>query len=211
MQNFTLKMIVRSLAAIVICSSISFAVRGQNSNSTSQSTRGATTPQLPGSRGTPAEPTGIPQVGCGKCDGSKVYIRNNGGKLCLDADSDTLMKDGGKVQVWGCAPNFPGPQAWSFKETRTEGGRTTSQIVNAGGSKCLDVDKSSINKNGARVQVWKCTGAPEQRWFFRGNELVNEGSGKCLEVDPAGMTKVGAVVRAWDCNKQPPQQWSIVG
>jgi hypothetical protein len=198
MKNYTLKIIVLSLSAIVICSSVSFAIRVQGTN---------TTPQTPRGNPTPPKPTGKLQIGCGKCDGSEVlYIVNDGGGLCLDADIDTRTKDGGKVQVWGCAPKLPDPQRWSFQKPVTTRGITTNQIVNGGGTKCLDVDTG----NGVKVQVWKCTGAPEQRWFFRGSELVNQLNGKCLEVASAAIHTVGAIVRASECNKQPAQQWHTV-
>jgi hypothetical protein len=78
-------------------------------------------------------------------------------------------------------------------------------LVNAGG-KCLDVDAPNIRNNGGKVQVWDCTGQPQQQWSFRGNALVN-GGGKCLDVDAPNMSNNGGKVQVWDCNEQSQQQW----
>jgi hypothetical protein len=38
------------------------------------------------------------------------------------------------------------------------------QIVSVSSGKCLDVDAGRINENGANVQQWSCSGAPNQQW-----------------------------------------------
>jgi predicted secreted protein len=82
-------------------------------------------------------------------------------------------------------------------------------IINAGG-KCLDVDAPNMRNDGGQVQVWDCTGKPEQKWQWRGTAIVNAG-GKCLDVDAPAMRSNGARVQVWGCNGQPQQQWRMQG
>jgi len=78
-------------------------------------------------------------------------------------------------------------------------------LVNGGG-KCLDVHAPDMRNNGGKVQVWDCSGQPQQQWSFRGNALVN-GGGKCLDVHAPDMRNNGGKVQVWDCSGQPQQQW----
>lgn len=38
------------------------------------------------------------------------------------------------------------------------------QFVSVTSGRCLDVNSARINDNGANVQQWSCSGAPNQQW-----------------------------------------------
>ena len=188
MRNLNLRLALLCLVATT--AGVSFGIQ---SKSESDSTKAST--------GKP------PLLGCGKCDGleSTIMIVNEAG-LCLDADRDTIKSDGTRIQVWTCTPNQT-PQQWRFHKVGAVNGMDRYQIINAEGGKCLDVDKPHMSENGAKVQLWKCTGVIEQEWFVRNNTIVNAGGQKCLDV-ATPRTHDGAIVRAWTCGPQRQQTWT---
>ncbi len=52
--------------------------------------------------------------------------------------------------------NGSGAQLWSYNAA-------TGDVVNRAANKCLDVTDNS-SANGARAQIWSCTGAANQKW-----------------------------------------------
>ncbi|MFG3056263.1 ricin-type beta-trefoil lectin domain protein [Kitasatospora sp. NPDC048239] len=74
----------------------------------------------------------------------------------------------------------------------------------AAAGKCVDVDQDS-SLNGARVQLWDCTGGSSQVWTLDGRNLTH--NGKCLDVTGQA-TANGSPVELWDCNGGANQQWS---
>lgn len=122
-------------------------------------------------------------------------LQNTGGK-CLEVALEDLVKNGGKVQVWGCNGSIQ--QHWRFDEF--------GRIVNEGG-KCLDVNLPDLNTDGGKVQVWDCADVVQQKWTLTPNgALVNEG-GKCLDVHLPEFKTDGGKVQIWECVEVVQQQW----
>jgi Ricin-type beta-trefoil lectin domain len=94
-------------------------------------------------------------------------------------------------------------------------GGAYSESRNEWSNKCLDIRSQDGPNDGARAQIWDCTGKEEQE-FVAGYisyetstaVLFNQKSGRCLE--PSG-TWAGAGVEIWDCDvSNPIQQWELV-
>ncbi len=66
----------------------------------------------------------------------------------------------------------------------------------ASSSLCLDVVGQGT-ANGTGVQVWACSGNPNQQWTYDGTSLRVYGS-KCLDVT-GGSTTDGTKLQIWDC------------
>lgn len=98
----------------------------------------------------------------------------------------------------------------SCKMART--GRPTSSSgadIRTGAGLCLDVHAPDMGKNGGRVQVWACSGQPQQRWTYdRNSRAVRVASGLCLDVHAPEMTTNGGRVQVWACNAAQQQQWT---
>ncbi|GAB2791295.1 ThuA domain-containing protein [Amycolatopsis magusensis] len=71
------------------------------------------------------------------------------------------------------------------------------------GSKCVDVNGGSTT-DGAKVQLWTCSGGANQAWTRTGQ--VFQALGKCLN---ANGTADGALVQLWTCNGSSSQNWSV--
>jgi microsomal dipeptidase-like Zn-dependent dipeptidase len=78
--------------------------------------------------------------------------------------------------------------------------------------RCLDVEGES-DRDGARVQSFRCNGGDHQRWSLRGPgggapwELVNVRSGLCLDSEAAG--RAGSLAQR-PCTSAPAQAWQAV-
>jgi glucose/arabinose dehydrogenase len=77
----------------------------------------------------------------------------------------------------------------------------TGPITGVGG-KCVDVNGASTT-DGARIQLWTCTGGTNQQWTRAGNTWRS--LGKCMDV---GGTADGALVRLWTCTGTGAQNWT---
>jgi Ricin-type beta-trefoil lectin domain-like len=89
------------------------------------------------------------------------------------------------------------------------------EIVNYATRGCVDVrSEDGPYSNGARLQIYYCTGAAEQRWR---PEYVGNGyyrlrvmrSGMCMDVR-AAWTFPGADIQQWTCANVPQQHWRLV-
>ena len=77
---------------------------------------------------------------------------------------------------------------------------------------CLDADTNTIYHNGTIVQLWTCTGAPNQQWRAGpGGSLINAQSGRCLDADLATIGLNGTRVQLWDCSGAINQRWVMPG
>ncbi len=81
---------------------------------------------------------------------------------------------------------------------------TGAPIVGIGG-KCVDVNGSST-ADGAKVQLWTCSGGTNQAWTRTGQTL--QSLGKCLNVNGGG-TADGTIVQLWTCNSSSAQNWAV--
>jgi hypothetical protein len=74
---------------------------------------------------------------------------------------------------------------------------------------CLDVVGQGT-ANGTAVQVWSCSGNPNQQWTYDGTSLRVYGD-KCLDVTN-GNTADGTKLQIWDCAAgNPNQMWTESG
>lgn len=75
--------------------------------------------------------------------------------------------------------------------------------------KCLEVGGWN-KKNGANVNMWKCTGAKNQRWsVYKNGTIRSEMNWKCLDVvsGPKKAAKNGVNVAMYDCHGERNQRW----
>jgi hypothetical protein len=93
----------------------------------------------------------------------------------------------------------------------------SSQIVNGGTGKCLDVrSQDNYYADGARVQQYHCTGVAEQQWTpvfaesYLGLNyyyLLSKRSGKCMTVGDNASSANGAQIIQYTCQMGAPQMW----
>ncbi|WP_375495716.1 RICIN domain-containing protein [uncultured Nostoc sp.] len=108
-----------------------------------------------------------------------------------------------KFVIYG--PDTITPKSSTSSSSSSSNTSKGNALVNGGG-KCLDVHAPDMGTNGGKVQVWDCSGQPQQQWTLKDNALVN-GGGKCLDVHAPDMGTNGGKVQVWDCSGQPQQQW----
>jgi hypothetical protein len=73
---------------------------------------------------------------------------------------------------------------------------------------CLDVVEKGT-ANGTLVQVWTCTGNPNQEWTYDGTLLRVYGN-KCLDVT-GGSVDDGTPIEIWDCSAEDGNQaWTWI-
>lgn len=120
--------------------------------------------------------------------------------LVLKWDAGGWIVDGNV----GNLPTYP-EEGTPVSIVQIERANQPSAIV-SGVGKCLDVDGSTQNLNGARVQTWGCNGLSQQRWKLEGR-TIKSAMGKCLAVSPNDLHKGYASVHVWDCDGSPSQTW----
>jgi hypothetical protein len=69
---------------------------------------------------------------------------------------------------------------------------------------CLD-DRSNSSRNGAIVQVWKCSGDGAQQWQVFSDGTIRH-NGLCLDATGYGTTN-GTKVQLWACTGAANQKW----
>ncbi|HEV8555111.1 MAG TPA: ricin-type beta-trefoil lectin domain protein [Actinophytocola sp.] len=107
----------------------------------------------------------------------------------------------------GFTASVPAGQAVLLTVAGTDGGSQGRQIVGGQSGRCVDVPNSTTT-NGTQVQLWDCSGQPNQSWTATASRQLTVLGGKCLDAFNRGTTNGTAVV-IWDCNGQTNQQWSI--
>jgi hypothetical protein len=94
------------------------------------------------------------------------YFINHAGAKCLDADLNSIGRDGTKVQVWDCT----GAQNQQWAPALALGSSARQLVYSASPAAStfdvLDEDNGGGNVNGAKVQLWSQNGAPNQAWTF---------------------------------------------
>ncbi len=114
----------------------------------------------------------------------------------------TNAQGGANTQTWrfgDAGPSLPIPPP----------AMASGQVIRTGAGLCLDVHAPDMAKNGGRVQVWNCSGQPQQLWTYdRATSAIRVSSGLCLDVHAAEMTMNGGRVQVWACNGQVQQQWT---
>jgi hypothetical protein len=128
-------------------------------------------------------------------DGTVRHLQS--GK-CVDFNGFNI-NNGSAVFLWPC--QNAQSQIWRL--------RTDGTVMNPVSGRCLDVDSSAGGTpNGALLQIWDCTGTPNQRWSLRSSdgEVRNPQSGKCLEIIGFGQVN-GSASGVWDCVGGWNQKW----
>ncbi|WP_033825574.1 RICIN domain-containing protein [Kitasatospora sp. MBT63] len=83
------------------------------------------------------------------------------------------------------------------------------------GGQCLDGDTVTLGHDPAKVQLWHCTGAENQVWYW--SQVADEPDGRyniqnsvdlqCLEGDSAAIGTDGAKAQLRTCNRGSNQVW----
>lgn len=78
-------------------------------------------------------------------------------------------------------------------------------------ARCVDLPGNDAT-NGNQLQLWECTGAPQQEWTYdaKFNTIwlasgAQQGS-KCMDLTNGGL-KDGTAVGIWDCLGEDRQAW----
>lgn len=74
---------------------------------------------------------------------------------------------------------------------------------------CLDLDYSQRFTDGGLVQLWTCSGQPNQQWTLTSSGQLINGYGKCLDLHSADIVKNGGKVHVWSCSGALNQYWEI--
>jgi alpha-galactosidase len=85
---------------------------------------------------------------------------------------------------------------------------TTSELVGASSSRCLDVNGASTTP-GAQVDIWDCDGGANQKWTpTAARELRVYNGTMCLDAYN-NQTSAGTKVELWSCDGGANQQWVL--
>jgi len=84
-----------------------------------------------------------------------VVLRSSLNGRCLDADLNTIGRNGTKIQLWNC--NNQPQQGWVLDQNGA-----ISSVRDPG--RCLDADLNTIGGNGTKVQLWDCNDQRQQNW-----------------------------------------------
>ena len=107
----------------------------------------------------------------------------------------------GAVQMQIYQRNNTPAQRWGLWSSTQE---IRSEVAD---NRCLDISGYNYS-NGARVQVWNCTGSGNQKWFFDGTALRSyEKPEFCLDVSGGQLWTDGAKVQLYACNGSPAQRF----
>src|SRR4051794_12642768 len=127
---------------------------------------------------------------------------------CLDADLNTMWRNGTVMQLWNCNQEYQ--QQWYFNTSDRDYflpadgyGRPRyavyGDIRSRRSGRCLDADLNTIGRNGAVVQLWDCNGQLQQQWIYRPDGTIRSAyGGRCLDADLNTIWRTGTVVRLWD-------------
>jgi Ricin-type beta-trefoil lectin domain len=171
---------------------------------------GAAAPSIAGLTLRPAHPTGKASPAVSAQAEDDLYLMgpvSDPGR-CLDADTNTLNRNGTKVQLWDCDETAPN-QSW-YITTNNEG---YFRFQNFASGRYIDADLNTINRNGTVIQLWDFVAGGTNQWFF-GTPVTEEDillqsatSGRCLDADANTAGRNGTVIQLWDCLGGDNQQW----
>jgi hypothetical protein len=142
----------------------------------------------------------------------------------MRVDSSILLGTGGDNSTSGVGYFFEGAVVSGYPSDATEnaaqanitaagysfstGGGQGQRIVGGQSGRCVDVPNSST-VNGTQLQLWDCSGQPNQSFTLTAARQLNVyGGTKCLDANGQGTTN-GTQVIIWDCNGQANQQWNV--
>lgn len=127
---------------------------------------------------------------------------------CLDADLNTIGRNGTKVQLWTC-DNTAAQQAF-YLDQIPEG---YTRLRNAHSGRYLDADLLTINQNGTKVQLWDYIAGQKNQWW--GAARIPEGfdrigtpaSPRWLDADSVTAGRNGTKVQLWQFVAGNKNQW----
>lgn len=94
------------------------------------------------------------------------------------------------------------PQGASF-------GNASEAFVLRAQARCLEVNEPQLQVDGARVQLHRCDGRPNQAWRQERGRIVSVANGRCLDVHGPDAGFNGARVQTVACSGAPNQQWRL--
>ncbi|KAJ6475969.1 hypothetical protein C8R47DRAFT_1141883 [Mycena vitilis] len=136
----------------------------------------------------PTGPTGTPTPN------QYIHPSANAAK-CLTAASNT---DGAVVEIEDCVAAGSTSQSWTISSTGN-----TLQLF---GTKCLDVTNGAT-ADGTKLQIWTCSGGPNQNWVTSGNTIQWSGHSDCVDLTN-GVSTNGNVMQIWTCTGGINQRWT---
>ncbi len=130
--------------------------------------------------------------------------------ICMDAASETVGRNGGKIQTFPC--NGSRNQKWWFDETSVPGLYRIRSLVNG---KCMDADNRFGGADLSLIQVWDCLGPGQlnQFWWLERDasdpanslRLVTDMNPACALADDVWAR--GATIVLFRCLGQPQARW----
>ncbi|KAJ7676736.1 hypothetical protein DFH06DRAFT_1168908 [Mycena polygramma] len=136
----------------------------------------------------PTGPTGTPTPN------QYIHPSANAAK-CLTAASNA---DGAVVEIEDCVAAGSTSQSWTISSTGN-----TLQLF---GTKCLDVTNGAT-ADGTKLQIWTCSGGPNQNWVISGNTIQWSGHSDCVDLTN-GVQTDGNVMQIWTCTGGINQRWT---
>jgi endo-1,4-beta-xylanase len=107
----------------------------------------------------------------------------------------------------GKAPSSQ-PSASPGKPTPSQPGTSSGgEIRGSASRRCLDVPNSS-RTDGTRIQLWDCSGLPNQNWTYTSRQQLKVLGDKCLDAVGYGRTN-GTQVVTYRCTRGANQQWRL--
>ncbi|MFC4503422.1 MULTISPECIES: protein kinase domain-containing protein [Streptomyces] len=92
----------------------------------------------------------------------------------------------------------------------------TESVHSVDVARCLDADTGTAGQTEQTVQVWECTGAPQQKWALypvpgqaAHYTVVNLGNHRCLESGADGAGQNGNQIHSTRCSGLRAQRWSL--
>ena len=135
---------------------------------------------------------------------------------CLDADANTVGKNGTKVQLWDCHSGGGPNQDWKFERVGDNTYLIKSQ-VSPTKVVALDANGPTLGTNGTKVQLWTTHGGPNQQWVVKKN---SNGTYRISNADPKAKKMSldadshdlmnGTKIQLWSPNGNPVQQWALI-
>ncbi|KAJ6516577.1 ricin B lectin domain-containing protein, partial [Mycena vitilis] len=111
---------------------------------------------------------------------------------CLTAASNA---DGAVVEIEDCVSAGSTGQSWTV----------SGAILQIFGNKCLDVTGGATT-DGTKLQIWTCSGGPNQKWALSGSTIQWSSHSSCLDLSGGSVTN-GNLMQIWACNGGVNQQW----
>jgi len=135
---------------------------------------------------------------------------------CLDADANTLGKNGTKIQLWDCHSGGGPNQDWKFERVGDDTYLIKSQVSKTK-VVALDADWPTLGENGSKVQLWTTHGRANQQWIVKknpnGTYRISSAEPKAkkmsLDADSHDLMN-GTKVQLWSQNGNPVQQWALI-